>query len=366
MSLLLGCDTTQPDWCPQTTDDVLPSVLGLLPPGPAWDGAKVQGTVQNTYWRAYSNVLAYTYSRMCAYVDEFFCLTVNESRDQWIEEFGLDASCDPYGNNLCLKVAANGGATCAYFVQMAALSGYVITCNQLDDNEPIAGCFEVGCTGLGPTPVFSKFGSNLGYGQIGVCFYGEVVQHPDPKHWENGKGLGSTCLVPGSNLGQGPDTDESCCFICGWYEMPIPVVAAAVPDFCAPLPDVITFECPRRDVPSDTSPCPSYRTMLRGMDDNGNYSEWGNAYIWEVTLDAAASAALQTTTPPTGVVGTTSQAGDFMVGNFVGLPDGTPGCGTPLCFGDTVDIGPNNIVLCFLDLLKPAHTVLHVKVTQPS
>ncbi|KAH2144788.1 hypothetical protein KXW37_004023, partial [Aspergillus fumigatus] len=77
-----------PHWCPQNTDDALPAVLGLMPPGPAWDGAAVEGTVQNSYWRAYANVLSYTYQRLCKYVDEFFCKTVNESLDQWIAEYG--------------------------------------------------------------------------------------------------------------------------------------------------------------------------------------------------------------------------------------------------------------------------------------
>src|SRR5262245_57634042 len=113
MSILLSCPQgQQPNWCPQSTDDALTSVLGLLPQGPVFEGASVPGTVQNSYWRAFASVLAYFYSRTCAYVDEFFCATVNESRDQWIAEYALNDPCDPYGNNLCLKVAADGGATC--------------------------------------------------------------------------------------------------------------------------------------------------------------------------------------------------------------------------------------------------------------
>ncbi|TNY10624.1 hypothetical protein EW662_21980, partial [Escherichia coli] len=73
-------------------------------------------------------MLSYTYQRLCKYVDEFFCKTVNESLDQWIAEYGLDDECDPYGHSLCIKVAAQGGATCDYFVQMAQLSGWSIAC----------------------------------------------------------------------------------------------------------------------------------------------------------------------------------------------------------------------------------------------
>lgn len=359
MTVALGPSET---WCPRTTDDALMGVQGLFPPGPAFHAVNVEGTVQYQYWRAFSNVLGWTYSRLCDYVDEFFCATVNESRDQWIAEYGLADDCDPYGGNLCLKVAAQGGATCDYFVQMMALSGYAITCEVNTDPEPIAGCFEVGCTGLGPTPVFSKFGGNVGYGQIGTCDYGEVVHHPDPTVWEFGKGANAACVVPGSNLGNGPDTDESCCFICGWYEVGERVVVE--PDnFCTVQGHKITFDCPRIDPYRDHSPCPSYRTMLRGMDATGNYSEWGNAYMWDVTVDSAASKALiaiNTPAPPADPP-TTPEAGNFMVGASVGLPDGSGACGTPLCV-ETVNPQSSEFVLCFLDRIKPAHTVLNVKV----
>lgn len=359
----------QEPWCPRTTDDALRGVQGLFPPGPAFHAVNIEGTVQYQYWRAFSNVLGWTYSRLCDYVDEFFCATVNESRDQWMAEFGMDAECDPYGGNLCLKVAAQGGATCDYFVQMAALSGYVITCNDLkNEPEPIAGCFEVGCTPLGPTPVYSKIGSNLGYGEIGLCSYGEIVHHPNPNKWESGKHAGADCPVPGSNLGFGPDTDESCCFICGWYELPQKTVDEVGPDYCQPLADKIEFECPRHNTIYDSSPCPSERTMLRGMDANGNYSEWGLADVWEVTVDVGASQALQASQQPAPPADppTTSEAGNFMVGNLVGLPDGTGGCGTPLCTETTASQSVPTFALCFLDKLKPAHTVLNVKVTQPT
>ncbi len=90
-----------------------------MPPGPAWDGAAVEGTVQNSYWRAYANVLSYTYQRLCKYVDEFFCKTVNESLDQWIAEYGLDDECDPYGHNL-LQVEVARWSGC---VEVARWSG---------------------------------------------------------------------------------------------------------------------------------------------------------------------------------------------------------------------------------------------------
>lgn len=365
MSLLLSCPAgPTPSICAPSKDDVMDSVLGLLPPGPAWEGAQIEGTVQHTYWRAYANVLNHLYSRMCAFVDEFYCKTANESLDQWIEEYGLNAECDPYGHNLCIKVAAEGGSTCEYFVKIAQLSGWSITCEDTRDiPEPIAGCFEVGCTSLGPTPTYAGRGSMLGYGQRGVCEYGEVVHHPDVAKWEAGHTAGSQCTVPGSNLGHGPDAEESCCFIVGYYDFTTPV-RPFVPDFCQGISDTIYFDCPRVGIPGDGVITPISPTA-GAYDDNGNYSEWGHAFVWKVIVDMAASEAAQAqvaaeVTPNTDP---TSQAGCLMAGNIT-FPnaDGEIG-GSPLCNNNTVGVVPT-FVLCFLNLIKPAHTVLNVEILQ--
>lgn len=361
MALTSATLNTQEGWCPRTVDDTMPSVTGLLPQGPVWDAAKVEGSVQYTYWRAYANALSYFYSRSCDYVNEFFCATVNESVDQWNADYGMGDPCDPYGNDLCLKVAADGGANCAAFVDVAARLGWVITCNDLGfSEEPIAGCFEVGCTPLGPTPVYVGIGGAIGYGQRGACDYGEVVAHPDPSKWENGNTGSAACPVPGSNLGQGPDTDESCCFIVGFYEfndISIPVQ----PDFCQSPSETIYFDCPRVGVEPDLSPCPQRSSELRGTDDNGNYSEWGLANVWEVTVDVAQSQAAQNAAlPPTPPDESISMAGNFMVGLPLFTTDGSSAGGAQLC---ALSLPPPDITysLCFLDQIKPAHTLLIVK-----
>lgn len=361
---LLSCPSgPQPDWCPRTTDDALPAVLGLLPPGPAWEGAQIEGTVQNAYWRAFANLLGFTYGRLCDFVDEFFCHSVKESLDQWIEEYGLDDECDPYGHNLCVKVAAQGGATCDYFVQMAALSGWIITCDTVQIDEPIAGCFQVGCTSLGPTPVYIG-GSALGFGQEGACFFGEVTAHPDPTVWETTRAVGAICKVPGSNLGLGPDEAESCCFIVGYYDFnATPVVTSS--DYCQNDNDTITFDCPQSFRPGEGIPTPDRSRELRGTDDTGNYSEWGHSYLWEVGIDIAASQAAQVAAaPPPDPDQTISAAGNFMVGLPLFTTDGTSAGGTPLCFDNPVGAQPT-FALCFLERIKPAHTQLNVKVIQP-
>lgn len=356
--MALGCPGPGPDpnWCPQTTDEAFDSVIGLLPPGRAWASALDEGTPENGYWRAFASVLAFTYKRLCEYVDEFFCHSAKESLDQWIAEYGLDDPCDPYGHNLCVKVAAQGGATCDYFVEIAALSGYDITCTDLSkDPEPIAGCFEVGCTPLGPTPLYLPYGANEGFGQRGCDWGGEVTNHPDPEKWENGRTAGAYCAVPGSNLGYGPDADESCCFVVGYYEMPTGEPEAAVTTYCQDNGDVITFECPRRDVPFDPSPSAAARTA-GPRDSTGNYIEWGNAFVWQIEINGV--------TLPAPVEAsnnyTSSSAGCLMAGAIAELPDGSYG-GTPLC---AEKAGPEqaSLTLCFLERIAPAHTTLIQKV----
>ncbi|KAH2205604.1 hypothetical protein KXV58_006010, partial [Aspergillus fumigatus] len=94
-------------------------------------------------------------------------------------------------------------------------------------------------------------------------------------------------------------------------------------------------------------------------DDNGNYSEWGHAFVWTVTVDLAASQAAQAAqaaAAPNTDPG--SQAGCLMAGNIT-FPnaDGEIG-GTPICNDNTVGDTPT-FVLCFLNRIKPAHTVLN-------
>lgn len=339
-------------WCPKTTDDALPAILGLLPPGEAWSGASISGTVQNQYWRSFATTLAYTYGRMCAFVDEFYCASIKESRDQWMEEYGLPNDCDPYGNNLCLKVAAEGGATCDYFVNISRQAGWVVDCTDVFP-EPIAGCYEVGCTPLGPTPVYSPVGTGIGIGSDS-CNFGEVVHHPDPSVWKAGSVEESGCPVPGSNLGHGPDEAESCCFIVGYYDYPVSSTVER-PDYCSPG-STIYFECPREHVPQMYVPVPTTKT-LGTRDATGNYIEWGHSDVWAVTVDIAASRRLQGINDPP-VVETISAAGNFMAGYALG-EDGTPVGGNALC----ADFP--QFLLCYLELIKPAHTTLNLKVIQP-
>ncbi len=359
MTLACPSGAQDPNWCPQTTADALPSVLGLLPPGPAWDGAAVAGSVQNQYWSAFANLLAYTYARLCLFVDEFYCHSVNESFEQWSQDYALDDPCDPFGGHLCAKVASQGGAKCADFVEAALAIGWVVTCTDVSrEPEPVAGGFIVGCTMLGETPVFEPRGSNLGLGELYPCNYGEVVSHPDPLAWARDSIVTASCPIPGSNLGYGPDVLESCCFIVGFYEKKEPNVAIESMYCNGNQSDTIFFDCPSAFPMGDGSPRPA---TAGWYDKNDNYIQWGNAFIWRLTVDTAASRALQIATipPPPVEPASYSAAGQFMVGAFpFENTDGQVG-GSPLCaFGEALDA----FSICALERIAPAHTLLTYEV----
>lgn len=85
-------------------------------------------TVLEQFWAAFAEVLGTFYERACALTNEMFCATVSETLPEWAEEWGFPDPCLPY-TALCEKTIAVGGSTCAYFVEVAAARGWVVTCS---------------------------------------------------------------------------------------------------------------------------------------------------------------------------------------------------------------------------------------------
>ncbi|WP_316234959.1 MULTISPECIES: hypothetical protein [unclassified Bradyrhizobium] len=151
--------------------EVLQAVLQLLPRGRAWqsnEGGPLPGLVrafdpgvfdeppfqtrQKTpstllgFWRAVSSVVAFISQRFCDLRLEFWCATHKETHDLWMAEYGLPDGCDPFPD-LCTKVAAMGGATCAYYAAVAARAGWSIACENItNDCGGSAGTFQAGCS----------------------------------------------------------------------------------------------------------------------------------------------------------------------------------------------------------------------------
>lgn len=137
--------------CP-TKDDTLAVLLALLPRGRAWqnheggpepyhdaafdkktfdpevfDTESRKGSTLYRFWEAAAHVLTFANERLCALALEMFCATQTETRDQWMQEYGLPDPCDPFPD-LCDKVAALGGSRCEYFAEVAARAGWGIDC----------------------------------------------------------------------------------------------------------------------------------------------------------------------------------------------------------------------------------------------
>lgn len=117
--------------CP-TLDDVTAATLALLPRGRAWqtnEGSPSTDGVLYQYWRSFAVVMEYLTQRLCDLRLEFWCQSVNETRDEWMTEYGLPDACDPFPD-LCTKVAAIGGTRCEYYAEVAARSGWTIACQE--------------------------------------------------------------------------------------------------------------------------------------------------------------------------------------------------------------------------------------------
>lgn len=134
--------------CPQPAD-VLRATLALLPRGRAWqnhEGGPSPGaeaafnpdafsarserrSVLYQYWASVAEVFAFLTRRICDLRLEFWCKTLSETRDLWMEEYGLPDACDPFPE-LCAKVAAIGGTRCEYYAAIAARAGWSISCTE--------------------------------------------------------------------------------------------------------------------------------------------------------------------------------------------------------------------------------------------
>jgi uncharacterized protein YmfQ (DUF2313 family) len=93
-------------------------------------------TVQQQYWAALADVLAFVHRRACALLEEFFCATAREQIDEWRIDWGFPDDCLVYGA-LCNKVADGAGQTCADLVAFAAAAGWSVECGEcvIDQNS---------------------------------------------------------------------------------------------------------------------------------------------------------------------------------------------------------------------------------------
>lgn len=138
--------------CP-TLPEIMEATLALLPRGRAWqtnEGGPQPGydaafglgfqtdafattskrkSILWHYWYAHAMVVHFLTQRACALREEFWCSTINETRPEWMIEYGLPDACDPFPD-LCTKVTAIGGTRCEYYAEVAARMGWTIECSE--------------------------------------------------------------------------------------------------------------------------------------------------------------------------------------------------------------------------------------------
>lgn len=211
--------------CP-TLNEVTSSILALLPRGRAWqtnEGAPRAGSeiafnpnafnnnafqtlneeasVLYQYWRSFAVVMHYLNERLCALREEFWCQSVNETRPEWMTEYGLPDECDPFPD-LCTKVAAIGGTRCEYYQSIVARMGWSIACS-----EAVVSC--------GSRVGFQYAGHARTGGTLGLALLKITVFLNESPAFVGGRALAARSgrLRSGRRLSCGPDLTPLRCLL---------------------------------------------------------------------------------------------------------------------------------------------------------
>ncbi|TWD54552.1 uncharacterized protein YmfQ (DUF2313 family) [Agrobacterium vitis] len=127
-------------------DELMQSLLALLPRGRAWGDNHADTSPIYRFWRSVAACFYDWELLACALIEEFFPSTARATLDLWYADYGLPDGCDPYPN-LVAKVRAAGGSTCSYFQAVAAAAGWSIAC--MADQTQSAGLASAGCSQVG-------------------------------------------------------------------------------------------------------------------------------------------------------------------------------------------------------------------------
>jgi len=126
-------------------DDLLPQVIAVAPRGPIWGTDEAgDGTgaspVMRKLWRAVAGWLADLYREAFETAAQCFPSAITFSLDDWEAEYGLPDPCTSPDsgelgriNAVRARFGAQGGASPAYFVCLAASVGYDITISEPSD-----------------------------------------------------------------------------------------------------------------------------------------------------------------------------------------------------------------------------------------
>lgn len=125
-----------------TADDLLPQILALTPRGPAWGTDEVgdgrgASPVQRSFWRALAAWAADHLGLDWTAATQTFPSAVTYTLPDWERDLGLPDTCSTAPQGVEARVAAvrskfqaQGGASPAYFICLAASLGYTITIDE--------------------------------------------------------------------------------------------------------------------------------------------------------------------------------------------------------------------------------------------
>jgi uncharacterized protein YmfQ (DUF2313 family) len=105
------------------------ALAALRPRGDAWRHGghdALPGSVMGRVFAALGRATGAVERRICALVDEFFCVTAAETLDWWRIDYGLPDPCDPFAE-VCDKVQALGDSTTGYAIAAALRHGWSVT-----------------------------------------------------------------------------------------------------------------------------------------------------------------------------------------------------------------------------------------------
>jgi len=142
--------------CGLTAEDFTQQALDLLPQGLAWP--RQDGTVLSKYWSVVGDQMERQHARGCDLLNrESFPCTAIEMLPDWERVLGLPDECTPPAQSLaerqravCLKLAARGGQTKAYYIAIAEQAGFEI---EIIEHFPSrVGIARAGCMRVGSCP----------------------------------------------------------------------------------------------------------------------------------------------------------------------------------------------------------------------
>ena len=146
--------------CPADVEMYHRAISSLLPPGWAMEAVETKGTLLHDRAHAIAALLTDFHNEACALLPEFHCFSADRTLDDWMIDYGLPDACGI--NDLCIKLAAQGDGTCASLVELGALLGFDVCCNEFPV-EIQAGCWDLGFEEMPPQPDFGPMGIDLGY-----------------------------------------------------------------------------------------------------------------------------------------------------------------------------------------------------------